>query len=145
MPPREGTAAFQEPRERRIPRSRNWVPTFERAGQVALVLIVCGILGAAFLPPRQVPSLEAAAAPPTVAPITLTWKRSGSGLYRVQILAGRRIVHTATTTGRRLRVPARLGPGRYTWRVKARVGTGAGRRSTWRLIDHGWFLNEPAG
>jgi hypothetical protein len=120
------------------------VPTAQQVRRTAFVLVICGILGAAFLPPRHGPRV-AAAPPPIVVPVTLTWGSGGTGTYRVEILSGRRVVYRTVTRSHQLRVPQRLGPARYTWRVLAITGVGAGGRATLRVIDHGWFLSKATG
>jgi hypothetical protein len=122
-------------------RARRFIPTGQQARRAAAVLVVGGILGVAFLPPRQVPSLGAAASPPMVTRTTLAWKAAASGRYRVEILKGRKVVYRTATRSRHLRVPLRLGPGRYIWRVKVVVSK-PGKPTRLRLIDHGWFLNR---
>jgi hypothetical protein len=118
-----------------------WKRRYVRAGlhgsKVAIgALAVAFLLGAAFLPPRQAPHLETPASAAANRP-TLVWRPNGNG-YRVEIFAGRRLVHAVNTAASTYDVPSWLPPGHYTWRV-FRDDWMSGGSVAPKPLEDGWF------
>lgn len=115
-----------------------------RLATAVVGLTVAALLLVGLLPPRQAPSLGAAAGPAraSAASLTLGWQSTGARAYLIEVYAGSRLVHTRVTTGTRFVVPGWLAPGRYTWRVSEYAGPEPAGQRVGSPLEEGWFLVE---
>jgi hypothetical protein len=105
-------------------------------------LAVAGLLAAAFLPPRDAPTLltSPAGSAAGTAPLSLSWRPSPpADYYLVELHAGGRLAHATSVPGTTLVVPGWLRPGRYAWQVFAGDGRPADRRVR-GPVERGWIV-----
>jgi hypothetical protein len=103
---------------------------------------IIGLLSAAFLPPRDGPTLlgtSSLTGDAQAAPLALSWRPSRTAdYYLVELFAGEELVHAVSVRGTRLELPSWLHPGRYSWRVLAGEGAPGDRRVR-GPIERGWI------